>query len=191
MTDVQMILDFIKACEKLKTTPRAASQLSDGTRESVAEHSWRVALMAECFLDYFPDVDRERVIKMCLIHDLAEMITGDESAKYQTDPEAKHREELEAITEVFSSLPEKLSKEFLEIFEEYNACETPTSLFVKAMDKAETVTEQNQAVNPPDFDYEFNLGYGKNFFEKDETLQQLRSLIDADTRRRILERITK
>ena len=99
--------------------------------------------------------------------------------------------ELDAVKEVFSELPEELGKEFLSIFDEYNACETPTSLFVKAVDKAETVTEQNQAINPPDFDYEFNLGYGKNFFEDSEILRELRSLIDADTRRRILQRISE
>ena len=56
---------------------------------------------------------------------------------------------------------------------------------MKALDKAETIIQHNQGSNPPEFDYEFNLGYGKKYFRDDPLLSQLREAIDADTRARL------
>ena len=74
--DSRAFLDFLKVAEKLKCNTRH-SYTSSGRHESVAEHSWRLAVMAYFVRDEFPEADMNKVIKMCLIHDLGECFTGD------------------------------------------------------------------------------------------------------------------
>ena len=69
-------LSILSVAEKLKCTTRHCDT-STGRRESVAEHSWRLALMAMLLEDEYPNLDINKVIKMCLIHDLGEAFTGD------------------------------------------------------------------------------------------------------------------
>src|SRR5688500_6340174 len=76
------ILDFLKAAETLKTTVRSG-YTSAGDQESVAEHTWRLCLMAVVLAPEFPDVDFARLVKICIIHDLGEAIGGDVPAPEQ------------------------------------------------------------------------------------------------------------
>ena len=69
-------LSILSVAERLKCNTRH-SWTSSGRHESVAEHSWRLALMAMLAADEFPDLDMDRVIRMCIIHDLGEAFTGD------------------------------------------------------------------------------------------------------------------
>ena len=64
---------------------------------------------------------------------------------------------------------------------EYNECSTKEAKLVKAMDKLETIVQHNQGKNPDDFDYKFNLQYGKKYFEYDDVLKSMRNIIDKDT----------
>ena len=70
------LLDILSVAEKLKCNTRH-SYTSSGRKESVAEHSWRLALMALLLRDEFPEADMDRVLRMCIIHDLGEAFTGD------------------------------------------------------------------------------------------------------------------
>ena len=70
------LLDTLHVAEKLKDTTRHC-YTSGGRHESVGEHSWRAALMAYFMKDEFPEADMNKVITMCLIHDLGEAFTGD------------------------------------------------------------------------------------------------------------------
>ena len=72
--EIRRLLDFLKTAEQLKCNTRH-SYTSSGRLESVAEHSWRLALMAMLVGDEFPELDMDKVIKMCLIHDMGEAIT--------------------------------------------------------------------------------------------------------------------
>ena len=74
--DVRSFLDALHIAERLKDTTRH-SYTTKGRHESVAEHSWRIALMAFFLRDEFPQADMDKVIRMCLIHDLGEAFTGD------------------------------------------------------------------------------------------------------------------
>jgi putative hydrolases of HD superfamily len=76
------VLDFLRAAERLKTVTRSA-YTSEGRAESVAEHTWRLCLMAIVLAPEFPDVDVARLIKICIIHDLGEAIGGDIPAPEQ------------------------------------------------------------------------------------------------------------
>ena len=87
------LLSILSVAEKLKCNTRH-SDTSSGRRESVAEHSWRVALMAMLLEDEFPDTDIDRVIKMCLIHDLGEAFTGDIAAFDKTQADTQKEDEL-------------------------------------------------------------------------------------------------
>ena len=74
--DPKELLSILHIAEGLKCNTRH-SATSSGRRESVAEHSWRLALMAMLLEDEYPQLDMNKVIKMCLIHDLGEAFTGD------------------------------------------------------------------------------------------------------------------
>lgn len=71
----EKLLEALHTAEKLKDTTRHC-YTSKGRHESVAEHSWRIALMAFWLRDEFPQADMDKVIRMCLIHDLGECFTG-------------------------------------------------------------------------------------------------------------------
>ena len=74
--DTRDYIDFLGRIEKLKCNTRHC-YTSSGRHESVAEHSWRTALMAMLLTEAFPEADMNKVIRMCLIHDLGEAFTGD------------------------------------------------------------------------------------------------------------------
>lgn len=80
-----------------------------------------------------------------------------------------------------SRFGEPKRSEFLSLWNEYNNCSTPEAHLVKALDKAETILQHNQGKNPPDFDYAFNLTYGASYFKGDPRLEELRSILDAET----------
>src|SRR6187549_1851750 len=83
MTDeLNGILDFLRAAESLKTAKRSGWTTA-GEPESVAEHTWRLCLMALVLRPAFPDVDFAKLVKICIIHDLGEAVHGDVSAPEQ------------------------------------------------------------------------------------------------------------
>lgn len=184
-TDMKQYADFIKEAEALKSTLRTAWAAS-GRRESTAEHSWRLALFAGILCCEFPELDRERVLMMCLVHDLGEIYSGDISAALRPDENEKFNQEKRDVERVTRFLGDKeAGREIIRLWEEYSAGSTAESRFVKALDKAETIIQHNQGVNPKGFDYEFNMQYGKDYFINDSRLRELRELIDLDTKQNI------
>ncbi|WP_281550079.1 HD domain-containing protein [Murimonas intestini] len=181
MEKIREYLDFIRETENLKSTLRTA-WTARGRQESTAEHSWRLALLAGVFLEEYPCLDAVRVYQLCLVHDLGEIYDGDISAALRPDEELKHKKEKQSVEKVFSLLPGSSGKKWLDIWREYDENLTPEAHLVKALDKAETIIQHNQGRNPEDFDYEFNLEYGRKYFEADELLRELRRELDAETR---------
>lgn len=180
MTNIEQYIQFIKETEKLKSVLRTA-YTSCGQQESTAEHSWRLSLFAAVLSDEFPGLDIQKTIVMCLVHDLGELYSGDISAVENPNPDVKFSNELSAVQSVTALLPETARKRILDIFLEYEQNETPEAKLVKALDKAETIIQHNQGDNPKDFNYHFNLQYGKEHFTQNELLTELRTLIDKDT----------
>lgn len=187
-TDLQKTMDFIREAEKLKSVVRTA-WTSGGRRESTAEHSWRLALLAGVLADSFPEADPAKVLMMCLIHDIGEIYEGDISAALRPDPKAKYETESRAARSVFALLPEPQAGRLMELWEEYGRNSTPEARLVKALDKAETILQHNQGKNPPDFDYEFNLEYGKEYFKENRILERLRAMLDDETQGKASGRI--
>ena len=73
--ETREFLEILHVAERLKDTPRHCTT-TKGRTESVAEHSWRLALMAFLLREEFPALDTGKVVQMCLIHDLGECFTG-------------------------------------------------------------------------------------------------------------------
>ena len=176
MENINKIIEFIKEIENLKSVTRTA-WTKTGRRESTAEHSWRLAMLLMVLEEDFKDIDINKAIKMSLVHDLGELYDGDISATLQHDNDNKSEMEERAMNRMLKVLPESISKQIYDLWAEYNKCATKEAKLVKAMDKLETIVQHNQGTNPKDFDYEFNLTYGKKYFEDDDTL--LLSLIST------------
>lgn len=186
MKNLNEYMDFIKEAEALKSVTRTA-WTSEGRRESTAEHSWRLALMAAVFLEEFPQLDKYKVILMALIHDMGEIYTGDISANSVFSSEDKEEAERHDIQEVFGMLPDRHRDLYISLWEEYEEGLTPEARFVKAFDKGETILQHIQGKNPEGFDYKFNLSYGKKYFQGDEKMEEIREFLDTETKEKIRE----
>ena len=181
--DLDGILAFLRAAERLKTVTRSG-WTSTGQAESVAEHTWRLCLMAMLLYGRAPGVDLARLLRMCLIHDLGEAIRGDVPAPVQAGPGAKSADERADLLELTAPLPADLREEIVALWDEYEAAQSTEALLAKGLDKLETILQHTQGMNPSDFDYDFNIGYGRRFTETDPVLAALRDRLDEATRRR-------
>ena len=184
MNNIDKVIRFIKEIENLKSVTRTA-WTKTGRRESTAEHSWRLAMLLMVLREDFKDFDIDKAIKMSLVHDLGELYDGDISAKLQNDNDNKAEMEEKAMRRMLTILPENLAENIYDLWKEYNECSTKEAKLVKAMDKLETIVQHNQGNNPEDFDYEFNLQYGKQYFMDNEILEYMRYIIDEDTKESI------
>ena len=184
MTELQSYLEFIKELELLKNITRTA-WTSTGKKESTAEHSWRLALFTGIISEEFPELDGKKLLMMALVHDLGEIYDGDISAALLPDPDEKYKSEAGSVGKLLSLLEEPARGRITSLWQEYEDGITAEAKLVKALDKAETIIQHNQGQNPDDFDYEFNLSYGKQYFETDQLLKEMRSEIDRDTLKHI------
>lgn len=177
-------LDFLREAEKLKSVLRSA-HTSTGRTESTAEHSWRLCLMAIAFEDQLKGLDMLKLLKLCVIHDLGEAIHGDIPAIEKNQHPDKSAQEKADLLHLTRSLQPTHRDAIMALWQEYEDATTPEARAVKALDKLETILQHNQGINPPDFDYAFNLGYGKKYTEADPLFAVVRGLLDEDTRGRM------
>jgi putative hydrolase of HD superfamily len=186
------VLDFLRASERLKATHRSA-YTSDGQPESVAEHTWRLCLMALVLAPEFPRVDFAKLVKICLVHDLGEAVGGDVPAPEQARRKAaglatgKGEEERRDLLTLLDPLPPALKAEILALWDEYEAAGSPEAKLAKALDKLETIMQHTQGKNPPAFDYRFNLEYGRSHTADEPLIAAVRAILDADTEQRARE----
>lgn len=127
---------FLNEADRLKSILRATT-LCDGSRpENSAEHSWHLALYAMVLADQAgPDVDLTRVIKMLILHDLVEIDAGDTPIYGDFDADAMAAREQAAADRIFGLLPDDLAHGFRDIWEEFEAAQTPTAQFAKSLDR--------------------------------------------------------
>lgn len=180
--DLHGCLEFLRGAEQLKSTLRSG-HTSSGRPESTAEHTWRLCLMAMVFRTEFAALDFTKVLKLCVIHDLGEAISGDIPAVMQHSTPDKSANERTDLLTLMQPLPAALQAEFLALWEDYEYATSPEARVVKGLDKLETVLQHNQGKNPSDFDYAFNLGYGQKYMDSHPLLRQVRDVLDADTQR--------
>ena len=173
-------LDILHVAERLKDTLRHCTT-SQGRRESVAEHSYRIALMAMLLKDVFPDADMDRVTRMCLIHDLGECFTGDIPTFLKTDADAETEDRL--LDRWVRSLPAPVSQELSALYAEMNAQKTPEAKIYKSLDKLEAVIQHNESpieTWEPN-EYELNKTYAFDTVAFSDWLTALRKEIYNDT----------
>jgi putative hydrolase of HD superfamily len=176
------VLAFLREAERLKTVTRSG-WTSEGQRESVAEHTWRLCLMAMLLYGGAPGVDLSRLLRMCLVHDLGEALGGDVPAPEQRAAAPKAGQERADLLRLTASLPAPLRDEIVALWDEYEAATTPEARLAKGLDKLETILQHTQGKNPADFDYAFNLAYGRRFTAGDPLLEAIRARLDAETAR--------
>jgi putative hydrolases of HD superfamily len=184
--DLAGLLGFLRRAERLKDTVRSG-YTSGGRQESVADHTWRLCLMALLLHDRFPDVDFARLVKICIVHDLGEAVGGDIPAPQQAEAGGKAEQERQDLLDLLAPLPPRLKEEITALWDEYEAASTPEASLAKALDKLETLLQHTQGANPPDFDYRFNLDYGRRYTAGDPTIEAIRRVLDAETERRAEE----
>lgn len=177
-------IDFLALVSTMKTTYR--HNWTDGIRpESVADHSWRLAFMPLLLEKDFPDIDINKVIRMCIIHDLGESVTGDIPCFKKTD--ADEAVEKNAIEHLLSNLPDDLRTNFSALFTEMERLDTPEAKLYKALDNLEAVISHNEADiktwEPHEF--ELQLTHGGDKVTWNDWLIKLKEEIDSDTRRKI------
>ncbi|MGN7740825.1 HD domain-containing protein [Pseudomonas sp. 22526] len=177
-------LAFLREAGRLKDVLRSA-HTSGGRQESTAEHSWRLCLMVLTFEQELAGLDLLKLLKLCVIHDLGEAIHGDIPAVSQAAHPHKSEQERADLLQLTRSLEPSLRESLLGLWEEYEAASTQEARAVKALDKLETLLQHNQGQNPDDFDYGFNLGYGRRYTSASPLFQTLRELVDEDTRRHL------
>jgi len=176
--DARKLIDFLRVMERLKDTPRHC-WTTGGRRESVAEHSWRVALMAMLMADEFPELDIDRVIRMCLVHDIGEAITGDIPTFVKTD--ADRVVEGREVDALIGGLPEPWPRWLGDLFDEMEALQTPEAKLYKALDRMEAIQSHNESAVETwlPLEYELNLTYG----EKDAAFSPYLTILRAEMRK--------
>ena len=171
-------LKLLEVFEKLKDTTRH-SWTSRGRIESVAEHSWRTAVMAFLMQDEFggQKIDTNKVMAMCLFHDLGEAVTGDIPAWKKTakDCEIESRE----LHKLLNTFPQSVKAKLKPLLMEFEEQITPESKLAKALDKFETIIQHNEAnistwTNAECIDHTTNFHYLDNYMITPE-LEQLKN----------------
>ena len=182
--DIKQFLDVLHVAERLKNNTRH-SWTSSGRHESVAEHSWRLCLMAYFIRDEFPEADMDKVLRMCLVHDMGEAFTGDIPAFEKTSED--ERVESDCIGEWLQGLPEPYREELKSLFEEMERQESLESRVYKAMDKMEAVIQHNEADIETwlPLEYDLQMTYGKRETDRTEYTKRLKEEIDRVTQKKI------
>lgn len=186
----KILLDLLRTAGKLKDTTRHC-YTPEGRHESVAEHSWRLALMAYWLSDEFPELDMNRVIRMCLIHDLGEAFTGDIPVFDKT--EADETREAALLSAWVEAMPEPLRGEMQALYEEMEARTTGEAKLYKALDGLEALISHNESdisTWEPN-EYDLQLTYAQERMKFSDYMMALREEIRQDSLRKISEAAEK
>ena len=182
----QEYLDIISVAAKLKTTPRHCFTAENRT-ESVADHSWRIAMMGMllCGEEEFRDLDRDKLLRMCLIHDLGEAFTGDIPTFLKNDVDTQVEDTV--FRRWVRSFSEPQRSEWLALLDEMEALETREARTYKALDKLEAIISHNESDISTwlPLEYELQFSYGQENMKFSPWLTGLRAAVDAWSKEKI------
>ena len=184
--EARKLLDALRVAERLKDATRHCDT-SGGRRESVAEHCWRVSLMAYWLRDEFPEADMDKVIRMCLIHDLGEAFTGDIPTFEKTA--ADEAAEAAALETWVRSLPEPFAAEMAELYREMEERQTVEAKIYKVLDGLEALIQHNESDLSTwlPLEYDLQKEYAHDRVEFSPYLKGLRQEVLQDTLEKIGE----
>lgn len=180
------LLHLLHTAGKLKDTTRHCFT-PGGRHESVGEHSWRLALMAFWLSDEFPELDMNRVIRMCLIHDLGEAFTGDIPTFDKTAADEEREEQL--LSAWVDDMPEPLRTEMQQLYREMALRATPEAKLYKALDGLEALISHNEShisTWEPN-EYSLQLTYAEDRMKFSPYLVALREQIRQDSLAKIAD----
>lgn len=200
---------FLRRIGRLKFTPRTGwldRGVPPASTESVADHSFRMALLAWSAAHASEsDVDPDRVLKLALIHDLAEAVTGDPTPyaasaipaddgsdarrtflqqRHVRSPEEttrKREAERAAMADLVKDLAPGLASEIESLWAEYEAQRTPEARFVKQADRLETYLQSREYLEEDDARPMASFAAEVTDSIPDPGLRQLRDAITALT----------
>ncbi|KAJ3679203.1 hypothetical protein LUZ60_017214 [Juncus effusus] len=136
-------IDFLTLCHRLKTTKRAG-WVKRGVKEpeSIADHMYRMGIMALIASDIPPEINRDKCVKMAIVHDIAEAIVGDITPSDNVPKLEKSRMEREALDHMCALLGQpSRAKEIHELWMEYEENSSPEAKIVKDFDKVEMILQ--------------------------------------------------
>jgi len=185
--DARALIEALQVAERLKDTTRHC-YTKGGRHESVAEHSWMMTLMAFFMKDEFPEADMDKVIRMCIIHDLGEAFTGDIPVFEKTD--GNEQTEARLLNAWVRALPEPYVREMTELYDEMARRETVEAKIYKAIDGMEALIQHNISDISTwiPHEYELNKTYAFDKVSFSEYLTAVRQEVLSDTMRKIGER---
>ena len=141
---IEKQLEFALEIDKVKNIFRQTHVSGYSRNENDAEHSWHMAIMAYLLREYANEkVDIAKVMLMCLIHEIVEIDAGDTYAYDEAGLKTQKLREDAAKERIFSILPEEQKAEFIALFDEFEAYETPESKFAHAMDNLQPLMLNN------------------------------------------------
>ncbi len=180
------LLRILSQAARLKTTMRHC-YTEEGRRESVADHSWRIALIAMLMtgIEEYQDFDMNKVIRMCLIHDLGESFTGDIPTFEKDSADKKVEDDL--FERWVDAFPEPQRAEWIGLLAEMKALETKEAKLYKALDKIEAIISHNESDISTwlPLEYDLQLTYGKENMQFSKYMTELRAEVDAWTMEKI------
>ena len=137
-------LDFLILIDKMKNIERQTLIADGSRRETDAEHSWHIAVMALLLKEYAAEtIDVDRVVRMLLVHDLVEVYAGDTFCYDVQGNLDKQKREQEAADRLFSMLPDDQRDEIRGLFEEFDRMDTPDSRFAAALDRLQPISNNH------------------------------------------------
>ena len=143
--DLPGFLDFLREAGRLKKERRRGwvVKVKVTDAESVADHSWRTALMA-LILGGSRGLDTQRMTAMALIHDLSEAVTGDLTPEDEQDPRRKRELADEAFQRLLSLLPASMRSNLALLWQEYQQSTTEEAQLVRELDKVEMALQAEE-----------------------------------------------
>ena len=184
--EARALLEALSVAERLKDATRHC-YTKNGRHESVAEHSWMMTLMAFFMKDEFPEADMDKVIRMCIIHDLGEAFTGDIPTFEKTAANEQTEEEL--LAGWVSSLPANIGQKMTALYSEMAERNTLEAKIYKAIDSLEALIQHNISDLSTWIprEYELNKTYADDRVAFSDYLKRLREEVRSDTLRKLGE----
>lgn len=186
------IVDFLKIAERLECEYRL-TRMSDNNQQAVASHSWNMAMMAVAMEPYFTrKYDMEKVLKLCVLHDLPEAIAHDVPLHQQDDAcrMEKSMQEACAVRKIMDMIQ---NPDVEDCFDEYEKRVSPESKLVKALDRLDT-TVQHLCAKDLKYVGEYNDNFYWKLFFSDEfaacfDFEPILKAVFKEIRRRVSDRL--